>query len=112
MSVWLRRVGYFFLFLVWLAVMAFPLVAALLAIQGQIEIGDELSGRHLRLFLVQEADREGVGMEWTQPAAEQCRQGRIIYLMWEGEGDSASYCRCIDDSGSVISSEPGRCRRP
>lgn len=113
MSVWLRRLGYFLLFLAWLVVMVFPFVAALLAIQGQIEIGNELSGRHLRLFLVQEPDREGVGMEWTQPsAAERCRQGHIIYLMWEGAGDNASYCRCMNDSGSVTSSEPGRCPRP
>lgn len=110
MSVWLRRTVYFLLFLLWLLVMAFPLVAAVLAIQGQIQAGDEISGRHVRLFLVQEPDQEGVGVEWTQPAAaDRCRQGRILFLMWEGTGENARYCRCVDDSGAVISSEPGRC---
>lgn len=112
-SVWLRRLLYIFLFLVWLAVMAFPIIAAVLAMQGQIQIGDEADGRHLRLFLVQESDQEGVGIEWTRPAAaEQCRQGNIVYLMWEGAGDNASYCRCVDETGSVISSGPGRCAPP
>lgn len=110
MSVWLRRIVYFLVFLLWLVVMAFPIVAAVLATQGQLQVGEQGSARYIRLFLVQESDNEGVGVEWTRPsAAQDCREGRIIYLMWEGTGENARYCTCIDGAGSVISSQPGRC---
>jgi len=110
MTPWLRRLLYFLLLLIWLLIMSFPLVAVILATQGQLEIGNEGAGVHVRLFLVQESDQEGVGVEWSSPVgAEGCRQGRIAYVMWEGDGVNARYCTCVDTSGSVISSEPGAC---
>jgi hypothetical protein len=66
----------------------------------------------LRLFLVQERDHQGVGLDWSAPAAEMCRQGRIRYLMWEGQGQNSQYCTCFDASGSLIRSLPGACVAP
>lgn len=110
MATWLRRLIYFVLVLLWLLVMSFPVIAVVLAAQGQIEVGSAASGSHVRLFLVQESDREGVGLEWTRPARRTgCREGRISYLMWEGSGENARYCTCVNASGAVVSSQPGAC---
>ena len=110
MNVWLRRLLYLLLLVIWLLVMGFPVVAAMLATQGEIQIG-ERTERHVRLFLVQETDDGGLALEWTRPAttADACRQGKIVYFMWKGDGENASYCTCYDASGSVVSSEPSPC---
>lgn len=112
MNLWARRLVYAILALIWLVVMAFPVVAVVLATQGEIQIGEERAGRHLRLFLVQEREHQGVGLAWSAPTGEMCRQGRISYLMWEGEGEGSRYCTCFDASGSLISSSPGACAAP
>lgn len=110
MSTWGRRLVYLLLLILWLIVMSFPIGAAVLATSGQLELGNEQSANHLRLFLVQERSQEGVGLEWTRRAAlEGCRQGRLFYLMWEGSGENATYCTCYDATGSVVRSEPGSC---
>ena len=110
MNVWLRRLLYLLLLLIWLLVMSFPVIAAVLATQGEIQLGVRTE-RHVRLFLIQESDDEGVGLEWTQPAttSDDCRHGRIFYFMWEGAGENANYCTCYDASGAVVSSEPLSC---
>jgi hypothetical protein len=112
MKRWARRVVYVLLALVWLLVMAFPVVAVVVATQGEIQLGEERAGRHLRLFLVQERDHQGLGLDWSTPAEHMCRQGRIIYLMWQGQGENSRYCTCFDASGSVVSSSPGDCDAP
>lgn len=106
---WVRRFGYLVLFLLWLLVMSFPIGAALLATSGQLEVGSE-TGHHVRLFLVQERRQQGVGLEWTRSgSADGCRQGRLLYAMWEGRGEDAHYCTCHDAGGSVTYSAPGAC---
>ena len=111
MRTWARRLTYILLAFIWLLVMAFPVVAAVLATQGEINLGRQ-SARHARLFLVQERDHEGVGLEWSRPATDTCRQGCITYLMWQGQGENSRYCTCVDESGAVVSSEPGACPTP
>lgn len=109
-NTWLKRLLYLVLFLTWLVVMSFPVGAAILASNGQIELGNQQSAHHLRLFLVQERDQEGVGLEWTRPARpDKCRQGSITYAMWKGMAENARYCICSDAKGSVTHSEPGAC---
>lgn len=113
MKRWLRRVVVFLLLLVWLLVMAFPVVAVVLATQKQIEVGGD-AGRQVRVFLLQEREREGLGIEWTRPAAGPegeggCRETRLVYLMWVGEGENVTYCRCYAGDGSVQESYAGGC---
>ena len=62
MKVWLRRLLLLLFVLFWLALILMPTVAFILARNGQIQIGRS-DGRHWRLFLVQEADMEGLGLE-------------------------------------------------
>jgi hypothetical protein len=116
MKRWLRRLFALLLLFVWLLIMLFPVVAVLLATQNQIEVGRE-QGRHLRLFLLQEREQQGIGIEWSRPAAPpavdtRCRQTRLIYLMWVGEGDNVSYCQCFDGDGSLRESHQGSCPAP
>ncbi|MDX1664201.1 MAG: hypothetical protein R3272_10420 [Candidatus Promineifilaceae bacterium] len=110
---WLRRGITLFLLALWLLIMAFPLVAVVLATQGQIQVGD-VPGNHVRLFLVQERGARGVGIEWTRPVQEPpgCAQTSLAYLMWEGEGQSVTYCRCFDENGLLVENRPGACRVP
>ena len=110
MAVWLRRLVYLLLALLWLLVISLPLIAVILATQGEIQLGSQQSGQYVRLFLIQESEQEGVGLEWSRAAsADACQQGSTVYLMWEGAGENARYCTCFDENGSVISSIPGPC---
>jgi hypothetical protein len=83
--------------LLWLAAMALPILAAVLAVRGQIELGSD-EGHHLRVFLVQERAAEGVGLVWSRvvATAPNCRQTAVRYLMWRGAGENASFCVCYD----------------
>lgn len=114
MVIWVRRLLYVILVLIWLLVMSFPVVAVVLATQGEIQmsLGQEPLPRQLRLFLIQERGQEGLGVEWTAPASDSCSEGHIRYFMWLGQGENAQFCTCIDQSGSVIRSAPGACSAP
>ena len=113
MNRWLRRLLYFFVVVVWLAVMSFPLVAAILAVRGEIQLGDDPRS-HLRLFLVQERQAQGVGVEWTRPVSKRasCSQSSVSYLLWEGEAENVVYCQCYDEGGAVTSTVRHACDAP
>ena len=68
MKGWPRRVLMLVFVLLWLAVMLFPTLAVVLARNGQLQMGDS-DGRHWRLFLLQEPDFEGLGLERTRSVA-------------------------------------------
>lgn len=107
----LRRLLYLLFFLLWLLLMALPLLGVILAVRQQIEIGD-VPGNQLRLFLLQEVEVRGVGVEWTRPAqgTSGCVQTTLTYLLWRGKGENARYCRCYDGTGNLRDSYPGSCR--
>lgn len=105
-----RSIVYVVLSLLWLVVMLFPVFAVVLATRQQIELGSSTQ-RHIRVFLVQETVARGIGVEWTRPARERpdCTQSRLLYLMWHGKGENASFCTCYDSDGKLLSSSPGTC---
>lgn len=114
MNRWLRRLVYGLLVLIWLIVMSFPALAFLLATRGQVMLGSD-PGSGIRLFLVQEPDFEGVGMEWTRPLRRQptCSQTTVRYLMWEGEAEPVSFCQCSDAlTGEVLPTQLQACNPP
>ena len=97
--------------IVWLFIMAFPVVAFTLSTRGQINLGNE-QGNHIRIFLLQEVDNEGVGFEWTRETrrSENCLTTSINYLMWDGEGEPVTFCQCFDaTTGAPLPSEQNRC---
>jgi hypothetical protein len=112
MKRWGRRSLYLLGFIVWLIAMIFPVIAFLLATQGEIDFGGDQS-YHLRLFLLQEPGSQGVGIEWTRPSRQpaNCFQNTVSYLLWEGEGENTTYCLCHDPaSGEVLSTIPRACK--
>ena len=98
---WLKRLGCFLLIILWVVAMAFPTFAFVLAGTGQIQFGSE-EGSHVRFFMVQEANADGIGVEWKRPSSSsetnQCYQNNLIYLLWEGDasGQNSSFCTCYD----------------
>ena len=73
--------------------MSFPILAFSLADKEQLRLGE-----NIRIFLVQEADAEGVGLEWTRPSRQQadCTWTTVNYFLWEGRGENTRYCQCFD----------------
>lgn len=111
MKRWWRRIGYLLIVLVWLLVMALPILAFTLAGRGELTFGDA-AGSHVRLFLLREPDAEGVGMEWTRPYRDQsnCTRTNVAYILWQGRSQNTSYCQCFDEtSGAAL---PAACRQP
>ena len=105
MRKWVKRAGYLLAILLWLILISFPVVAFLLATQDQIQIGDAQSG--IRLFMLQESDSQGLGLQWTRPydnnsqesaLSGECTQTSLRYFLWEGDGQSqnSDYCQCYD----------------
>jgi hypothetical protein len=105
---WLRRLSLFFLFALWLGVMLFPCMAFSLAMNQQVQVGQTESS-HVRIFLLQEANNEGVGLEWKRPlrSSAQCYKTSINYLMWQGIGENVAFCECPDPpTGSITRLDP------
>jgi hypothetical protein len=120
MNVWLRRLLLLLFVLFWLALILTPTLAFVLARNGQVQLGPS-NGRHWRLFLVQEAQLEGLGLERGRPVpppveappTATCLQTRINYWMWVGEGQPATYCQCQDSStGEALAVTPPACLAP
>ncbi|MBP6017191.1 MAG: hypothetical protein KA586_10765 [Candidatus Promineofilum sp.] len=120
MNVWLRRFLILLFILFWLALILTPTLAFVLARNGQVQLGPS-GGSHWRLFMLQQADVEGLGLERSRPVAPpagasesvQCLQTTIDYWMWYGEGQGTSYCQCLDTlTGMVVDSTPPACLLP
>ena len=103
MKLWLRRLLYTLAVVFWLLVMSFPTIAFLLATQQELQIGSS-DRNHVRLFLLEDADAQGVGIEWARDVRQQpqCSRTSIRYILWEGEAPPIRYCQCYDE----ISGEP------
>lgn len=74
-----------------------PLVAFRLATNGEIRVGQE-GGRQVRLFLLQEKETEGIGVQASRPQTDDpsCMMTTVRYFMWRGEGESNQFCICQD----------------
>ncbi|MCI0395352.1 MAG: hypothetical protein L0332_26335 [Chloroflexi bacterium] len=106
MRPWLRRFVYLLVVLAWLVVMSLPVLAFVLATQGELRLGNDVR-RNTRLFLVLEEEAQGLGIQWTRPVSRQsqCARTSLRYFFWEGssEGQNVNYCQCYDASGAPLS---------
>lgn len=82
-------------------------MALVLATQNQIQLGSN-PNRHLRIFMVQEDEAAGVGIEWARNGRTNsaCTKTSVNYLLWEGEAESVSFCQCFDPlTGDLLPQE-------
>ncbi len=97
--------------LLWLALMTLPFVSIVLAARGELNVGDE-TGAGFRLFLLQESERQGLGIQWRRNSGtqEDCLKTSVYYALWEGTNIdiNTTFCQCFDPkTGFVLSS--GEC---
>lgn len=99
----LRRIGCGVLVVLWFAVLLLPIVMFFLAVQGDItiprfdDVPDPQEHPLLQVRLVMEADYRGFGVtstSVTESDNELCVQTNVRFLLWQGEGDPASFCDC------------------
>lgn len=92
----LKRMGYGALLVLWLGFMCVPaFFCALVANSGELVWGDEPTNQ-VRFFLMQERDKEGLGVQWTRPVDEngRCLRTTVRYLMFAGEAENQATCQC------------------
>lgn len=119
MRVWLRRLLILLFVLFWLVLILTPTLAFVLARNGQIQLG-RAEGRHWRLFLLQDVDTEGLGLERGSPVAPpleapdaRCLRTTVDYWLWTGESTPADYCQCVDAAtGAATAAVPPACAVP
>ena len=88
-----------------------PFVAFTLAARNQIELGSS-EQFYVRLFLIQEDNAEGIGLETARPYGIEpsCIETNVRYFMWVGEPENVMFCQCRDSNGSYLSATQGSCR--
>lgn len=108
----MRRILYLLMILIWLFLISLPLFAFSLAARNQFQWGTPESS-HIRLFLIQERDAEGIGLEITRSVTTDpvCLATTVRYVMWAGSADDVAFCQCSDnESGYMLPAVPGTCR--
>ncbi|MFK7804079.1 MAG: hypothetical protein AB8G95_20770 [Anaerolineae bacterium] len=87
-----------------------PLFGCRLVTQGVLQFGDE-DGRFLNVFMLQDPDQEGIGMQWTRTFEHDdqavCTRTTVRYYMFVGEGENLNYCEC--SNVSISESLPDMC---
>lgn len=120
----LQRIGCVGLILLWLFVMMIPVFFFIMATEGDITIAhsNDVPDRHqhprLQISLVSELDFRGFSI--TNSSLDRidnvnlCIQTNVRYLLWQGEGDPASFCDCYtrpdaDTAWQFEATTLGRC---
>ena len=95
--------------------MLLPTMAFMLSRNGQMHLGDS-DGRHWRLFLLQDAEAQSLGLERGRPVeppleapSASCLKTTVTYWMWVGEGQDTVYCACVAPAGASIPQTPPAC---
>jgi len=114
MNPWSKYLGRLLIILIWLFIISLPLFAFVIAARQQIQLGRG-EHNHIRLFLMQEKDAEGVGFEWSRPFSTKppCTQTTVRYFMWTGEPENVTFCQCFDsESTEALPAILGSCPAP
>jgi len=105
-----RRLIYFLIVFIWLVLMSLPVMAFVLATQGEIMLGSD-DGSNLRLFMINEDAAEGVGMQRVKRAGtdRQCLQTSVRYYLWKGQDNafSTDFCTCFDSDTGYAEASAG-----
>lgn len=122
MNVWLKRLLIVAFLILWLVLLSLPAVAFIIAARGQIQLGDT-SGPHVRVFLLQDAEAEGIGLERArrvEPPLEaldaSCLRTSVRYWLWSGDNgadENVDFCQCTGPDGGVLTDiVPPACAEP
>lgn len=121
MNVWVKRLLVGLFVLLWIVLLFTPGLAFILAARGQLQVGPQ-DGRHVRIFLLEDTEEEGLGLERARPVAApqdavgaSCLQTTVSYWFWSGSDDSqdVSFCQCVGpDGGALPSVVPDACAAP
>ena len=100
----IQRIGCGFALVIWFLFLLLPLVLFVLAIQGDITLryGDDIPDRqtHPRFQIFLQMEPEVQGFQLTTSSIKRidsenmCIQVNVRYVLWEGQGDPATYCDC------------------
>ncbi len=111
MNTWVKRILIGLALAGWVLILLTPTLAVVLARNGQIQLGSS-DGPHTRLFMLQEADNEGMGLERARSvpvpdgAADSimCLRTTVTYWMWTPgiENQPADYCQCLDTATGAV----------
>lgn len=99
------------LILIWLLLMSLPFFAFSLAANKQLTVGSDPRSQ-VRVFLLQERDAEGIGVEWTRPlpGPTPCVRTSVRYFMWAGTPENVTYCQCFDpNTGASLPVDANSC---
>ncbi len=106
----LRRLGCTILLILWFLFLLLPLFLFILAVQREITIahaGDIPESYQHPLFQVQlimEEDYRGLRIVnatlHNATDTNICVQTNVRYVLWEGEGEPATFCRCYERDNS------------
>jgi len=122
-SIW-RRLGCGLGIIGWLAFISLPMIFIVLAVRGQITIprGGDIpnpdSYPYLQVRLVTEMDFRGLNITSTMVERDGsdalCVQTNVRFILWQGEGEPATYCECYTRAGSdavwdVMEAREGAC---
>lgn len=108
-----KKLGIVILVTVWFILIMMPTFAIFLASRQQIDV--DIGNTKLRIFLLQQANAEGLGIESTHPSKvnANCQQTSVRYLMWVGESENVIFCHCQDpQTNSSIPAFNGSCLPP
>lgn len=114
MKTWSRLIGCFLLILIWLFLISLPIFAFMIAARQQIQLGSD-ERNHLRIFLLQEKDVEGIGVELARPFSTYppCSQTSVRFFMWAGIPENVTFCQCFDpQTNDNLPAVPGVCNPP
>lgn len=108
MKRWLKRFGYATFFVVWLFFMCVPAFVGVVIVNGgELTWGDSPENQ-MRVFIMQEVGKEGMGFQWTRPINDtDCLQTTVRYIMLAGEAENVSSCQCLGDA--AVPNAPPRC---
>ena len=100
-----RRLVYLVVFAIWLCLVSLPFLTMVVAFRGEFTLGNEMKS-HLRTFLVQGEESNGLGFEWSRRSGtdKTCQKISVRYFLWDGsaEAGNTDFCQCTgQDDGRV-----------
>lgn len=119
-----RRIGCGFLLVIWLFILLLPLGFFILAVDGEItlshrgDVPEKHAHPRLQVRLITEIDYRGLQITNTSVNRADdlnlCIQTDVRYLLWQGEGEPATYCDCYlrsdqEEDWQFDTTNPGQC---